>query len=68
MKKTCERCKALEDEFRIGFRCGLGHKINVYKGIPLEECEKPITYSEYVDISLAKSRAASNNKFEPTRE
>ena len=53
MKRTCDRCKALSTNI-TGLFCDLGYKTKVkfYKGIevelvPLEECPKPITYSDY---------------------
>lgn len=56
MKRTCNNCKALD---KIGeFSCRLGHKIEckvlescITIGCkPKEECEKPLTISDYIRI------------------
>ncbi|MFJ8247385.1 hypothetical protein [Peribacillus asahii] len=62
MKRTCNGCKALEEDMGS---CSLGYKI---KGVnhpkyieitieykPLEECPKPKTNTEFVKLHLAKS-------------
>ena len=49
---------------KIGFYCGMGHKVEVTKEIcdipieyrPTEACEKPKTNKEYVRLSLERSR------------
>lgn len=54
MKRTCNRCKAPGYSAEGTLCCDLGYKTRIiyYKGIeigliPLEECPKPITYSNY---------------------
>lgn len=49
MKKTCEKCKALEN---IGNRitkyvCELGYEQN--NGVPLEKCPKPLSTKKFVE-------------------
>ena len=53
MKRTCKRCRALCNGIN-GFYCELGYRTEkeFYKEhevglIPLEDCLKPITYSDY---------------------
>lgn len=48
MKKTCDRCKALHEGQGESFSCELGYAMNVEKGIPQEECPKPLTYSDLI--------------------
>ena len=62
MKRNCNNCKALNTTFHA--RCDLGYKIEVLKEIdhisvsykPLEECEKPLTYSDLIYIKSIKSK------------
>jgi hypothetical protein len=60
MKRTCERCKALDYRGPYDCVCTLGHKIKVqrkmlmglvpdYRPIPTENCIKPKTYKEYLE-------------------
>lgn len=49
MKKTCDRCRALIESQGEDFKCRLGYKMNGRKGIPLEECTKPTTYTELIE-------------------
>ena len=60
MKKNCNDCRAL-----LGNSCTLGYKTKVeYKKVyltyeipickPLQECEKPKTYSDYFTLLNAK--------------
>jgi len=61
MKRTCNGCKALEE-----FGCSLGYetieKSKSFKGFPtiyirkpLEECPKPKTIREYMNINTKRS-------------
>ena len=61
MKKSCGGCRALEES---NGKCSLGHKIKPvvhskfvvtinYK--PLEECPKPKTYNQYLNLRQVTS-------------
>ena len=60
MKRNCNGCKALIEDFKFGQRCSLGYKIEIlklYYGIPvsykpLEKCPKPKTFKEFVKYNL----------------
>ena len=67
MKKDCYGCRALYQEQYFS-RCSLGFKHDDINHKPLEECPKPRTNYKLVEIGMANAMAASNNKFEPTRE
>lgn len=66
MKKTCNGCKALVKNITgLGCVCELKHPIQSTKTLygsidieyrPLEECEKPLTYKELVNLQLIKYR------------
>ena len=49
MKKTCDRCRALIESQGEALKCQLGYKIDGQKGIPLEKCTKPTTYTELIE-------------------
>lgn len=58
MKRNCNGCKALDQDFKFGKKCSLGYQIepiNFYCNIPvsykpLEECEKPMTFKALCEI------------------
>lgn len=58
MKRNCKGCRALTEGFKGNLFCGLGYKVeqitfNVSYSIgakPLEECPKPKTYNEYLNL------------------
>lgn len=54
MKKSCEGCRALRDDTFEELKCELGHKTKKISAggvevglIPLEDCPKPRTWSEF---------------------
>jgi len=56
MKRTCNGCKALDID-----HCSLGYKTKpkffddrIVGRIPLEECEKPMTYSYFLTLKKHK--------------
>lgn len=50
MKTTCNRCKAMYfGQYEI--KCDLGYKIDYKKGVPLEDCPKPLTYKALQEAS-----------------
>ena len=66
MKRTCNNCKALD---KTGdFYCRLGYKIErkVWEGSitisckPKEECEKPLTISDFIEIYNKKKSRKEN--------
>ena len=60
MKKTCDKCKALEDggKFAVIYRCELGYFQD--DGVPMEECPKPLTTKKIVEIMLKKDNKNIN--------
>ncbi len=50
MKKTCNGCKALVYA-RPNWSCSKGYTLDEIKGIPLEECPKPLT-----NVQLCKTK------------
>jgi hypothetical protein len=63
MKKTCNGCKASTID-RFEARCDLGFSVDTifsklfliaYEGKPLEECPKPKTNKEFVNLLVNKS-------------
>lgn len=56
MKKNCERCRALIMQQGQFPKCELGHSIDPNKIIPAELCEKPITYSAYLEALRNKKQ------------
>lgn len=56
MKKTCDKCKALEDRgvFALIYTCELGYAQK--DGVPLEECPKPLSTKKFVEIMLQKDK------------
>lgn len=59
MKKSCDRCKALNSG-----RCFFGHKTETYDicGLPVgakpkEDCPKPTTIKKYVELLQNQYRA-----------
>lgn len=60
MKKTCERCKALTLRQGYGYKCDLGHRIDICNAVPQEPCEKPLTNKDLV-FSLRFCRRQSGS-------
>lgn len=56
MKKTCDKCKALEDggKFAVVYRCELGYAQQ--DGVPKEECPKPLTTKKFVEMMFQKEK------------
>lgn len=64
MKRTCNRCVALEQKLNgLGCYCSLGHEIEATKTIygdipiaykPKEQCEKPLTFISFAEITNTK--------------
>ena len=63
IKRKCGACKAIRYKHFDFPMCDLGHPIEISKKFdglpieckPLEECEKPLTYSDFCKISLNKN-------------
>ena len=56
-KKTCERCRAVDDGQYMS-TCDLGFKVAAYY-TPAEACLKPLTEKEYCDAVINKDRYKS---------
>jgi hypothetical protein len=66
MKRTCDKCRALNSWRRFGVDCNLGFKIKsfykndmhkkflFYSYKPLEECPKPLTINNYMELKITK--------------
>lgn len=56
MKKTCDKCKALEDggKLTVIYRCELGY--TQQDGVPLEDCPKPLSTKKFVELLINKER------------
>lgn len=57
MKRTCNKCKALEVNTYGDLQCGLGYKIEknsldftTISAKPQEDCPKPLTLTKYLDL------------------
>ena len=56
MKKTCNKCKALEDigSNMLKLSCELGYAQD--KGVPMEKCPKPLTTKQlYTELQKQKN-------------
>lgn len=61
MKKTCDRCKALIEAQGELLKCYLKFKIDGQKGIPLEECPKPLNYTDLIYQNAKKNFKGEEN-------
>lgn len=58
MKKTCNKCEALDEDFYVKstspefYNCRLGYKITNKEGVPIpcEECEKPMSMKKLIEV------------------
>lgn len=48
MKKTCNKCLALNRSMQFPASCKLGYKIDARNLKPLEPCPKPLTSAQYI--------------------
>jgi hypothetical protein len=71
MKKTCNGCRAINS-----YGCDLGYntkitvqRFNGHEDIrkPLEECEKPKTYSEFIHLMETKRNNYTRNFYTRTK-
>lgn len=61
MKKTCNKCRALQLSQGEGYSCKLGYKLDSTKGIPKEECPKPLTINKAIFLAFEQSRKRGIN-------
>ncbi len=60
-KKTCDRCRALQMCSGEIPRCLLGFQIDCDKVVPLEDCPKPLIYTELIELRNELIRGRDSN-------
>lgn len=61
IKTTCNRCRALKWLSGATPECLLGHSIDIAGPAPLEPCEKPLTYLDFIEARRDAQYAQNEN-------